>query len=252
MWTNARDPLGRIHTTQWKLQHEKRSMLHYKIYTSTPKIPRDIPSASCTVSQKPVEQTRLSIIVGGVTTTKPNRSNPKNTINMSPSNKARRLLELQVQHVQELQHDVLEAHPKQAARRFPVYHAVRFIDIQSGSNIIKLLMLMWTSWNMLEPLHEPSWYLKTTHHVSACGYWFSEPVIYTTKRSLQEYHYKMWLATWTIIQSCLTPYPAAWSPQHPQAVQRHLPELAVTTGMGWHMYGFLRYKLVQVDKCAHT
>ena len=166
MWTNARDPLGRIHTTQWKLQHEKRSMLHYKIYTSTPKIPRDIPSASCTVSQKPVEQTRLSIIVGGVTTTKPNRSNPKNTINMSPSNKARRLLELQVQHVQELQHDVLEAHPKQAARRFPVYHAVRFIDIQSGSNIIKLLILMWTRWNMLEPLHEPSWYLKTTHHVS--------------------------------------------------------------------------------------
>ena len=90
----------------------------------------------------------------------------------SPSNKALRLLELQVQHVQELQNDVLEAHPKQAAGRFPVYHAARFSDIQSGktsSSIIKLLMLMWTSWNMLEPLHESSWHRKTTHQCTSCS-----------------------------------------------------------------------------------
>ena len=86
--------------------------------------------------------------------------NPKGTINISPSDKALRLLELQFQHVQELQHDVLEAHPKQAAGRFPVYHAARFSDIQSGRNI--------TSWNMLEPLHGSSWHRKSTHQYTSC------------------------------------------------------------------------------------
>ena len=169
-------------------------MLHYKIYTSTPKAPSTFPPATRHFG---CLSFRFSM--------------------------CRNFSMMFWRHILSRLQDVFRCIMQRGS--------VIFNLEETSSSIIKLLMLMWTSWSMLEPLHEPSWkpHIMFLHVATD-----SPSQWYTLQKDLSKNITTkcgyMWIPTWTIIQSCLTPYPAAWSPQHPQAVQ-HLPELAVTAGM---------------------